>query len=47
MLEAGVRFEFVEQIVTVYYIPDNASSIGWWRERIRERGPFSAGSAAS
>jgi glycosyltransferase involved in cell wall biosynthesis len=47
MLEAGVRFEFVEKIVTVYYIDESASSIGWWRERFRERGPFSAASAAS
>lgn len=40
MLEAGVRFEFLEQIVTRYYIEDNASTITWWRERLRERGSY-------
>ncbi len=42
MLEAGVRFEFVERIVTTYYIEEQSQVIGWWRERLRERGAFSA-----
>lgn len=41
MLEAGVRFEFVEQIVTTYYIDEQAPAIAWWRQRLQERGPFS------
>jgi glycosyltransferase involved in cell wall biosynthesis len=40
MLEAGVRFDFIERIVSTYYVEDDVSAIDWWRERIRERGPF-------
>jgi hypothetical protein len=42
MLEAGVRFEFVEQVVTSYYVDDGAPGIDWWRARVSERGPFPA-----
>lgn len=41
MLEAGVRFEFVERIVTTYYIDAEAPTIAWWRDRLGERGPYS------
>jgi glycosyltransferase involved in cell wall biosynthesis len=40
MLEAGVRFEFVERIVTTYYVEEHAPGIGWWRDRVNERGRF-------
>jgi len=43
MLEAGVRFEFVEQIVTTYFVEDDAPTIDWWRGRVLERGRFSPG----
>jgi glycosyltransferase involved in cell wall biosynthesis len=39
MLEAGVRFEFLDRIVATYYVkPDDAPGVAWWRERIHERG---------
>ncbi len=39
MLEAGVRFDFVDRIVATYYVkPDDDSSIAWWRERVSQRG---------
>jgi glycosyltransferase involved in cell wall biosynthesis len=41
MLEAGVRFEFVDRIVASYHIDDGAAGIEWWRARVRERGSFS------
>jgi glycosyltransferase involved in cell wall biosynthesis len=40
MLEAGVRFEFVEKIVTTYYVKDEETVIQWWGERCRKRGRF-------
>jgi glycosyltransferase involved in cell wall biosynthesis len=43
MIEAGVRFEFVERVVATYFIDDDAPTLGWWRERVRERGSFSPG----
>lgn len=42
MLEAGVRFDFLDRIVTNYYVDERAASIGWWQERVAERGSFSA-----
>jgi glycosyltransferase involved in cell wall biosynthesis len=47
MLEAGVRFEFVEQLVTTYYIDEDAPGVNWWRDRLRERGRFSEAADAS
>lgn len=41
MLEAGVRFEFIERIVSTYYVEEHAPGIDWWRQRLRERGAFS------
>jgi glycosyltransferase involved in cell wall biosynthesis len=39
MLEAGVRFDFVEQIVGTYHVaPRDAQALAWWRARIAERG---------
>lgn len=43
MLEAGVRFEFLDRIVTTYYVDDDAPAVGRWRERVHERGSFSPG----
>jgi glycosyltransferase involved in cell wall biosynthesis len=43
MIEAGVRFEFVDRIVTTYYVDDDAPGIGWWRQRVHDRGAFSPG----
>lgn len=40
MLEAGVRFEFVERIVTAYYVAHDASGLSWWQDRVRDRGQF-------
>ena len=37
MLETGVRFAFVDRIVTNYHIYENAPTIRWRRERIQER----------
>lgn len=43
MLEAGVCFEFVDRVVTAYYIDDGDRNLDWWRERERRRGAFGAG----
>ncbi len=40
MLEAGVKFEFVEQIVATYHVDQDARAFSWWRERLGGRGPF-------
>jgi glycosyltransferase involved in cell wall biosynthesis len=40
MLEAGVRFEFVEHVVTTYYVNEGGPGIDWWRERVNQRGPL-------
>ncbi|HTU79970.1 MAG TPA: glycosyltransferase [Solirubrobacteraceae bacterium] len=40
MLDAGVRFDFVERVVTTYYVGAKATGIDWWRERVRQRGRF-------
>lgn len=40
MVEAGVRFEFARRIVVNYYVEADAPAAGWWRDRLRERGPF-------
>lgn len=42
MLEAGVRFEFVEKIVTTYHLKDEQAGAGWWQERFRQRGRFTS-----
>jgi glycosyltransferase involved in cell wall biosynthesis len=41
MLEAGVRFEFVEQVVTTYFVESNAPTLEWWQQRLNDRGSFS------
>jgi hypothetical protein len=46
MLEAGVPFDFVEQIVTTYYVDSDSLALEWWREKLRARGRFSAGKVA-
>jgi len=38
MLESGVRFEFLDRIVTTYYVENDAPGIAWWRERLDRRG---------
>jgi glycosyltransferase involved in cell wall biosynthesis len=43
MLEAGVGFEFVEQVVTSYYVDRGERSFDWWKARERERGAFLPG----
>ncbi len=40
MLEAGVRFDLVQKIVTTYYINGDAAGLQWWRDRLRHRGRF-------
>lgn len=40
MLEAGVCFEFVERIVTAYFVSQDESSFGGWKARQREHGAF-------
>lgn len=40
MLEAGVRFEFLPQIVATYYVEETAPSADWWREQVIKRGRF-------
>jgi glycosyltransferase involved in cell wall biosynthesis len=46
MLEAGVRFEFVEKIVTNYHVKGDKATIDWWQERRRQRGRFEPSSEA-
>jgi glycosyltransferase involved in cell wall biosynthesis len=43
MLEAGVSFEFVGRIVTSYFVHEDASGFGWWKQREQERGTFGSG----
>lgn len=40
MLEAGVRFEFLDRVVTTYFVDDAKPSIGWWRELLQQRGAY-------
>lgn len=40
MLEAGLRFDFVEKVVTTYHVKPEAPGADWWRARVRERGAF-------
>jgi glycosyltransferase involved in cell wall biosynthesis len=47
MLEAGVRFEFVEKIVTNYFVEDDKTSVDWWGARARDRGPFGSQTSAN
>ncbi len=42
MLEAGVSFEFVERVVTNYYVPAEDSGFTWWQARQAERGAFAS-----
>ncbi len=34
-----MRFEYVDRIVTSYYVDENAPTIGWWREEDQARSP--------
>lgn len=43
MLEAGVAFEFVERIVTSYFVDADERSFDWWKARQQERGGFVPG----
>lgn len=43
MLEAGIAFEFVEKVVTSYFVERDDAVFNWWKERERERGAFQAG----
>jgi glycosyltransferase involved in cell wall biosynthesis len=43
MLEAGVCFEFVERIVTTYFVDRDEPSFGGWKGRQQERGKFVTG----
>lgn len=45
MLEAGVCFEFVEEIVTAYFVERSERGFDWWKARERERGRFAPGEA--
>lgn len=45
MLEAGVRFEFLDKVVTTYYVPRDDPGLDWWRERMRIRSSFAADQA--
>lgn len=40
MLEAGVCAEFVDQIVTTYYVDRGSREFDWWMRRCRDRGPY-------
>jgi glycosyltransferase involved in cell wall biosynthesis len=40
MLEAGVAFEFLERVVTTYFVDADDATVEWWRDRERERGAF-------
>jgi Glycosyl transferase family 2 len=42
MLEAGVRFEFVEAVVVNYFVNRGEPAFEWWEARERERGSFDA-----
>ena len=42
MLEAGVCFEFVERIVTAYYVCQDEAGFGGWKARQQEQGAFAA-----
>lgn len=43
MLEAGVSFDFVERIVTSYFVHEDESGFDWWKHREQERGAFGGG----
>lgn len=40
MLEGGVAFEFVDRVVTNYFVEAGDATLQWWRDRERERGAF-------
>ncbi|HEX2160307.1 MAG TPA: glycosyltransferase family 2 protein [Thermoleophilaceae bacterium] len=46
LLEAGVRWDFVDRVVGTYYVDADAATLDWWRERVASRGahPDSAAS---
>jgi glycosyltransferase involved in cell wall biosynthesis len=43
MLEAGVKFEFVDRIVATYHVDPQSRAFSWWQQRLAERGPFRPG----
>jgi glycosyltransferase involved in cell wall biosynthesis len=43
MLEAGVSFEFVERIVTTYFVEQAEPGFGGWKARQEVQGAFSGG----
>lgn len=43
MLEAGVCFEFVDRIVTTYFVDPDDRTFDWWKARQQDRGAFRAG----
>jgi len=43
MLEAGVCFEFVERVVTDYFVDADDANLDWWRRRQEQRGAFAGG----
>lgn len=40
MLEAGVCFDFIDRVVTSYYVSAAEPAFNFWKERQRERGEF-------
>ena len=47
MLEAGVRFDFVDQVVGNYYVEAGYHGLTWWTDRLRSRGAFAPSRASS
>jgi glycosyltransferase involved in cell wall biosynthesis len=43
MLEAGVCFEFVERVVTAYFVNRDEAGFGGWKARQEEQGSFAVG----
>jgi glycosyltransferase involved in cell wall biosynthesis len=43
MLEAGVCFEFVERVVTAYFVNRDEPGFGGWKARQEEQGSFAVG----
>ena len=41
MLEAGVRWDFVDRVVGTYYVDADAGTLEWWRDRVATRGAHS------
>jgi hypothetical protein len=38
MWEAGVRFHFLDRSVGTYHVGADSQALGWWRERLADRG---------